>query len=662
MRNSALLVISFYLSKFGSKADPRAYSFLGYKNATKSFAGISEVLGVPENTVKNYCDTFDPLHGNRKGWHQKKLQPRFKKIAESLQYIEEQILANICKKILSDNFYRASEAYLNDLNISKSDDFEDLSELFIDLQAKSKQLDLYSIDQEIPIEFEEKIKDAGKNTHEISFAPFCSKLVIKATQNKLIIPNISFYLAIEALPIYRAIKEFNDVFIKVYERLKSAGKISNSKAESFYQEFTKPENANSLRKTFEDTSIAYLKEIGKDSPDNVDRFNKFIYQKDWKSAGNGDGKSPGRSDIWNSPVLTAFGTSHSNQGFICEVINILGNSNTDFSKFSLLEGEFDSNLVIGPKNLIVYGAPGTGKSYYINKLLKDTNTIRTVFHSETQNSDFVGSLKPVTKMVDGISKVTYEFVAGPFIKAFVAAVTQPNKQIYLIIEEINRANAAAVFGEIFQLLDRDAAGRSEYEIQADELLSKYLRDNLDPAFNGLIYMPSNLNINATMNSSDQGVYPLDSAFKRRWSFKYMPIDFQDSPKGAVDLDGRRITWDILAKSINEILSTHYAYLEEDRFIGPWFLNKNEVHSQFSKAIESKLFTYLWNDVLRHQQKDKIFNVQNIATFSDLIKVFNMQLAGDQVFVFSDLVHQAFDRYIAEATPEIDESIIDETDE
>jgi hypothetical protein len=142
----------------------------------------------------------------------------------------------------------------------------------------------------------------------------------------------------------------------------------------------------------------------------------------------------------------------------------------------------------------------------------------------------------------------------------------------------------------------------------------------------------------------------------------MPIDFQSSPKGAVELDGRRLTWDSLAKSINEILSTEYAHLEEDRFIGPWFLNKEEVQSQFSKSIESKLFTYLWNDVLRHQQKDKIFNDQNIGTFSDLIKVFNRQIAGEHVDIFSDLVHIAFDKNIEASTQTMDENVSDETDE
>lgn len=659
MINSALLVVTFYLSKFGSKDTPRAYLALGYQNESESFKGISNVLNVPINTVKNYRDTFDPLHPHRAGWHQRELQPRYKKIADALKDIDGQTLEDICKKILTNNYYRESESYLNDLDITGTDDFEDLSYLFRELRAKAKELDLKQIDQEIPFEFQEKIRTASQDTHEITFESYCSKIIIKGSQNKLIVPNMAFFMAVEALPVYRAIKKFNDVFIAVYERLKSRGQINFVKAEKFYDDAIKSDGPSALKKVFEDELTVYLKEIGKGSEENKKLFNKFISDKSWKSDNNGSGKSPGRADIWNSPVLTAFGTSHANQGFICEVVGILAGAIDDFSEYSLLNSRIESGSFTGPKNLIVYGAPGTGKSYYINNLLKNFSSIRTVFHSETQNSDFVGGLKPVTN-VEG--KVTYEFVAGPFVKAFVAAITEPNKQIHLIIEEINRANAAAVFGEIFQLLDRDTSGRSEYAIQPDDLLSRYLYSVMGSQFTGLIYIPSNLIINATMNSADQGVYPLDSAFKRRWSFKYMPIDFQDSPRGAMDLDGRRITWDILAKSINEILSAEYAHLEEDRFIGPWFLNKDEVQSHFPKAIESKLFTYLWNDVLRHQQRDKIFNGQDISSFSDLIKVFNRQLAGDPVPVFSQLVHLAFDRNIAEATPLVDEAVVDETDE
>lgn len=662
MLNSALLVVTFFLSKFGSKDTPSAYLSLGYQNESESFKGIANVLNVPINTVKNYRDTFDPLHPHRVGWHKKELQPRYKKIADALKDIDERTLQDICKKILTDNSYRESENYLTELDITGADDFEDLSQLFLDLQDRAKELDLKEIDQEIPTEFDEKIRSACKNKYEISFGKNSVKLITKGTKTKLVIPNICFYMAVECLQLFHATEVFNDVFKEIHQRLKSSEKTTIAKPEDFYIEIMKPQNASTIRQEFDTAAAIFLKEIGKDSALNLERFNKFINKKNWRLANTGSdnaGKNPGRADTPRSAILTALAVPHELMGSIYSLVDEFGKSGQDFSKFSLLSGSYDPATVDSPKNLIVYGAPGTGKSYYLNNLLKDANTIRTVFHSETQNSDFVGSLKPVT---NSTGKVTYEFVAGPFIKAFVSAVKQPSKQIHLIIEEINRANAAAVFGEIFQLLDRDASGRSEYKIEADELLSKYLRDNLDPAFNGLIYIPQNLIINATMNSSDQGVYPLDSAFKRRWSFKYMPIDFQDCPRGAVDLDGRRITWDILAKSINEILSTEYAHLEEDRFIGPWFLSKDEVQSQFANAIESKLFTYLWNDVLRHQQRDKIFNAQDISTFSDLIKVFSKQCAGVQVEVFSDLVHQAFDRNILEATPVVDEAVIEEIDE
>jgi len=552
IKNSALLVIAFYLSKFGSKSDPKAYANLGFKNASESFSGIAEILEVPKNTVKNYCDTFDPLHGNRKGWHQKQLQPRFKNVADALKNIDEVKLADLCKKILGDEIYRKSEAYLNDLSISNTDDFEDLSQLFLDLQMKAEAFDVEEIDQELPFEFQEKIRSACAGKYEISFSKYSVKLITKDSKNKLLVPNICFFMAIEALPIFNATEVFNEVFKEIYQRLRASGKTTETKPEDLYTEMMKLENASSIKKDFDAAAQIYLKEIGKDSALSLERFNKFINTKKWRLGGNGRdnaGKNPGRTDTSRSAILTALGVPHELMGSIYSLVEEFGKSGDDFSRFSLLSGSYDSSIVDSPRNLIVYGAPGTGKSHYLNNLLKDANTIRTVFHSETQNSDFVGSLKPVTNLE---GKVSYQFVAGPFIKAFVSAVKQPSKQIHLIIEEINRANAAAVFGDIFQLLDRDATGRSEYEIQADELLSKYLTDNLDPAFNGLIYIPSNLIINATMNSSDQGVYPLDSAFKRRWSFKYMPIDFQDSPKGAVDLDGRRITWEILAKSVNEI--------------------------------------------------------------------------------------------------------------
>ena len=646
MKNSALLVLSFYLSKFGSKTDPKAYQYLNFKNASEAFVGVAEKLSIRKNTVKNYCDTFDPLHGHRQGWHQKPLQPRFKNIADVLKDVAQEELANVCQKILSNDTYRESEAYLSDLNIHNSDDFEDLSELFKDLQSKAIQLEQKGIDQEIPFGLQQIVKEAANNTHEITFDKYCSKLIIKSSQNKLIVPNLAFFMAIEALGIFKAVNDYNEAFTGIYERLKAQGSISSSDTETFYQDLMKTENQATVKKIFDEFVPNYLKEIGRDSKDSLERFNKFINDKKWKSAGKAKGKNPGRGDTWQSPVLTAFATSHSNQGFICELVDILSKSPEDLSLFSLLNESADRPSVSSPRNLIVYGAPGTGKSHYISNLLQNANSLRTVFHSETQNSDFVGSLKPVTNE----GKVTYEFVAGPFIQAFVTSIEKPNVQVHLIIEEINRANAAAVFGEVFQLLDRDVSGRSQYAIQPDEILAKYLSTKLGDKFDGSIYLPKNLFLDATMNSSDQGVYPLDAAFKRRWSFKYMPIDFATCPNGEIKIDQRLVSWSIFASAINEVLTAEFPSLDEDRLIGQWFLSQDEVDARFHSAIESKIFTYLWNDVLRHHDKAKIFNQNQVTTFGDLIKTFNKQSSDESCFVFSDAVHAAFDRKVIAALP------------
>jgi len=545
-------------------------------------------------------------------------------------------------------------------NENSSLELPDLSRLFVDLQDRANRIESYNVDQEISFDFQEIIRDAAKDTHEISFSKYCTKLIIKDTQNRIVVPNIAFFMAIEAVQMYKGISDYNDTFISIYRKLKEDKLITSIKAENFYQDLIKPENE--LKEHFDRATEDILKDQGRFSDQNIERFRKFVYQKSWSSNGTAEGKSPGRSDPHRSPILTAFGVSQSNQGFIFELIVILQKSRESLSKFSLLSNEVVNPSGTVSKNLIVYGAPGTGKSFYINNLLKDTSTLRTVFHSETQNSDFVGTLKPITKQVDGTTRISYEFVAGPFIQAFMMAIKNRDKKINLIIEEINRANAAAVFGEIFQLLDRNSFGRSEYEIHADEILSQYLKLNLDSSFDGLIYIPSNLYIFATMNSSDQGVYPLDSAFKRRWSFKYMPIDFQDCPYGTIEIDNRLITWSIFARSLNEVLSTEYPNLDEDRLIGPWFLNNDEVNFNFSKAIESKLFTYLWNDVLRHQQRDKIFNMQNITTFGDLVKTYRGQLIGNRSYIFSDLVLQAFDKNLAETIPTVDITTHDDADE
>jgi hypothetical protein len=291
----------------------------------------------------------------------------------------------------------------------------------------------------------------------------------------------------------------------------------------------------------------------------------------------------------------------------------------------------------GASNKIFYGAPGTGKSHKIFTVeCKDAEKVITVFHPDTQYNDFVGALKPkMEKDNNGATVVTYQFRPGPFTKALVTAKTNPNKHICLVIEEINRAPAAAVFGELFQLLDRNKNGESTYKIDAaDPDMLLYINEQICSAgFPDLtqLEIPANLSLLATMNSSDQAVMPLDTAFKRRWSFEYLGIDFShaDVPRTDISINTENglisIKWPELAEIIN------YALVEsgvaEDRLIGPFFLNKIELESSSSakEALKSKLFVYLCDDVLRHLGYEKLFS-SAYKTFSRLSSAFNNDLA------------------------------------
>ncbi len=283
----------------------------------------------------------------------------------------------------------------------------------------------------------------------------------------------------------------------------------------------------------------------------------------------------------------------------------------------------------GGENIIYYGAPGTGKSHAIDEQTNDDNSVRTVFHPETQYSDFVGCLKP-SMNDDGIE---YSFKHGPFIEALVKALNDPSHHYYLIIEEINRAPAAAVFGELFQLLDRDPAGKSKYKIDINDrdLLALLTKELSVPLPTNKLYIPENLSLYATMNSSDQAVMPLDTAFKRRWKFEYKPLDFSTSPSGNFEINTENgmqtISWSIFAKAVNSILSNDA--IPEDRHLGPWFVNTEEIATpeDAKKALTGKILMYLWDDILRHSERSVLFH-QDIKTFGSLVKKFN---AGDVIF-------------------------------
>lgn len=275
-------------------------------------------------------------------------------------------------------------------------------------------------------------------------------------------------------------------------------------------------------------------------------------------------------------------------------------------------------------NKIIYGAPGAGKSASVSKIVGE-NYIRTVFHPETQYSDFIGCLKP-HKDSTGI---TYSFRKGPFIQILEKALLDKENHYFLVIEELNRANTAAVFGEIFQLLDRDDEGKSEYPILIqDEDLYEALAVTLGSSHEFIVkrqlMIPSNLSIIATMNSSDQAVFPLDTAFKRRWIFEYLPIDFRNCATGEVPIHHAvlpNVEWRTLAQTINTVLIQ--LNVVEDKLIGPWFIKDSDlVEGQAEQTFIGKICSYLWDDALKYKnQNDKIFK-REILSYGQLHQIYS----------------------------------------
>lgn len=380
--------------------------------------------------------------------------------------------------------------------------------------------------------------------------------------------------------------------------------------------------------------------------ETADFLMKFVSDYDWWY-GN---KTIDRSDCYVSPVLSLLGVVNVSQGYIADIsykfatqprlaaaaLDMIDTIHIDSQDdvTALHPVQEDLQRLTGGINEIIYGAPGTGKSKMLDDTyVHNTRSSRVVFHPEYTFFDFVGTYKPVPvyKTTDtelhtlggdclaaGEPYIDYRYIPGPFINTLVNAWLDPNHMHSLIIEEINRANTAAVFGEIFQLLDRDVNGTSEYGIDPSYDLKQYLLSIPDmKAYiaNGL-RIPSNMNIVATMNSADQGVMPMDSAFKRRWSFRYVRIAIEGAVHEYAPLRyaNQEVSWGNLVRTINhKLISLGF---EEDRLIGPYFIKPEEIGN---KRATDKLLLYLWDDVLRHN-RSSFFN-SNIGTFADLSDKF-----------------------------------------
>lgn len=289
------------------------------------------------------------------------------------------------------------------------------------------------------------------------------------------------------------------------------------------------------------------------------------------------------------------------------------------------------------RQIIYYGAPGTGKSHKIKEQLGDVlkeNVFRTTFHPDSDYSTFVGAYKPTkgkkplyglnggltVRLNDGKDNleediITYKFIPQAFLNAYIRAY-QTDENVYLIIEEINRGNCAQIFGDLFQLLDRDITGKSEYTIKADADLKTFLEEKLGEDKPGIkggeLCLPSNLYIYATMNTSDQSLFPIDSAFKRRWDWEYEPIKYKNTD-WVIDIDGLKYSWSNFQKEVNTRILRNTG--SEDKMLGDYFVNPPAKVISYN-LFRNKILFYLWNDVCKDGDAD-IFPTGDDFSFSRL---------------------------------------------
>ena len=287
--------------------------------------------------------------------------------------------------------------------------------------------------------------------------------------------------------------------------------------------------------------------------------------------------------------------------------------------------------------VIYYGAPGTGKSYAVDNLeeIKKANNsqiFRTTFHPEYAYSDFTGQLLPIVKE----EEITYDYQPGVFTSALKQAFKDTSKPVYLIIEEMSRGNVAAIFGDVFQLLDRDDKDKSRYPVRNSVIANQITQINSD---DDIIYLPANFNILGTVNTSDQNVFVMDTAFKRRFDWQYISTFPVKNEDGTINNDFninislvtssgvKKISWYNFYLKLNMFITdkNNGLGLSEDKQIGQFFLNFNKQtpEHKIKDTIQNKLLQYLWEDVqsASYTSSLSLFDLE-ISSFSNLYYEFS----------------------------------------
>lgn len=431
------------------------------------------------------------------------------------------------------------------------------------------------------------------------------------------VPNQSFFMASFFIEYSYELSRYKQ---KIMPWLSNAGITTNELTAFFTHERDKG------KVDIEDGKDKFVEILDKTGYSGSDRdyLIKFVTDYDWWSGS----KTIERSDFFNSPVLSIMGLTASSNAAMALIVDHL-TQHPELSGLLLNQIETtnktDKDMAL---QQIFYGAPGTGKSHRIKndervKAAEDKDLVfRTTFHPDSDYSTFVGAYKPTMRAVADKYKavagkdeeITYTFVPQAFLQAYVTAWNHQDENVFLVIEEINRGNCAQIFGDLFQLLDRDDEGYSEYPIKADIDLLHYLEGvkdedgqdvltNKDGIKDRKLKLPKNLYIWATMNTSDQSLFPIDSAFKRRWEWVYQPIDTAKET-WYIKVGEDYYSWTAFLNKVNDELLTDET--AEDKHLGFYFCKATEKREGTeakpnvitAETFVGKVLFYLWNDVFK----------------------------------------------------------------
>ena len=591
-----------------SRSGPEALSF---KNSTDAFTKLGVLFHVKANTIKNFRDSFDPFtDSSRAGWHKNdRMRPNYlNDIYDDWHSKGDPEIIDAARTLMSFTWLPNLEEVWSDCENALNAE-PDLAELIIPQEVADRIAHFLS-------------KQRGYSIDHL--APTAMHITSKDKRQKSIISFAVLSKLKHIIPYLNAISGYKEAADKVLTELLDCLPSSEQKTE---QAVFKAIRSNLYD---ENRLTAALKHCF-GSAVTVEQFQRALRDEAW----SGISKSIFRTkkDVLNSVCANKLNFENVKTGYIENLIEFFIDTGDELPELSGVSSsptqyhaQISSELA---RNVIFVGAPGTGKSFAAQSYAGKAHIERVVFYKDYQNADFVGYLQP---QADPKFGAKYEFETGPFLRALKKAFDSPNEPVVLLIEEMSRGDAPAIFGEVFQLLDRDHTGASEYKVGIAPSIMKELSSIPAIAAENKIWLPSNLFIVGTMNSSDQGVFPLDTAFTRRFNKEFVRIDFdahRSNPHfsdSKINLNSGSVSWGVFASAVNEVLLD--ATVSEDKLLGPFFLSPTELaKSNLDASIVQKVCFYLWEDVLRYDEKTLLFD-QAIRSFSDLQKKYN---SGDTVF-------------------------------